>query len=53
MVIWKCKGIIYRNYLNERPDAHLIFYLSEGALSQGGRLFKPGRSLKKCKVGTS
>ena len=43
----------YRNYLNERQGAHLIFSLSEGALIQGGRSFKPGCPFKKYKVGTS
>ena len=38
----------YRNYLNERRDTHLIFYLSEGVvIREGGgeRSFKSGSSL--------
>ena len=45
----------YRNYLNEHQGAHLVFNIlpfRRGAHSKG-RLCQPGRSLKKCKLGTS
>ena len=45
--------LVYRNYLYERLGSHLVFYLSEGALIQGGCSFKPGCLLKRYKVGTS
>ena len=51
-MIWYSDNI-YHNYLNERRGYDLIVSLSEGALIRGGRLFKSGRSLKKCKVGTN
>ena len=46
-------NLTFRNYLNEHPGDHLIFYLSEETLIRRGRSFKPEPSLKKCKVGTS
>ena len=45
--------LVYRDYLYERLGAHLIFYLSKGALIRGRCSFKPGCLLKKYKVGNS
>ena len=51
---WKyIRDSTYRTHVNEHRGAHLIFYVSEGALIRGGRSFKPGCSLKKCEVHTS
>ena len=39
------QNVNYRNYLEERRGAHLIFYLSEGVLLWGGHSLKNGNQV--------